>query len=89
LEELGAFCKTPAYAEFVRKLIVQGLIKIEEEVVEIHARAEDRDVVTRMVSTAKSSFMFINYNLSPLFVPRLFILKLAPSSTCRLQEVDG
>ena len=51
LEELAAFCKSPGYGEFVRKLIVQGMIKIQEDVVEIHSRAEDRAVVTKVVST--------------------------------------
>lgn len=49
LEELGAFCKSPDYAAFVRKIIVQGLIKIEENAVEIHCRAEDRDLVAKVV----------------------------------------
>lgn len=50
LEELGAFCKSAEYAQFVRKVIVQGLIKIEENEVEIHCRVEDRALVAKVVS---------------------------------------
>ena len=50
LEELAAFCKSPGYSELVKKLIVQGLIKIEETIVEIHARAEDHAIVKKVVS---------------------------------------
>jgi hypothetical protein len=49
LEELAAFCKSAEYHQFIKKLIVQGLIKIEEDVVEVHARAEDHAIVKRMV----------------------------------------
>jgi hypothetical protein len=49
LEELAAFCKSPEYHDFIKKLIVQGLIKIEEDVVEVHARVEDHAIVKRMV----------------------------------------
>jgi hypothetical protein len=54
LEELAAFCKSPAYPEFVKKLIVQGLIKIEEDTVEIHARTEDQAIVKKVVSHCTS-----------------------------------
>ena len=49
-EKLAAFAKGPEYPALLRKLIVQGLVKIEESVVEIVARAEDKAVVARVVS---------------------------------------
>jgi vacuolar-type H+-ATPase subunit E/Vma4 len=49
VEKLAIFCKSPDYPAFVRQLIVQGLIKIEEQVVEIQCRAEDKTVVSRVV----------------------------------------
>lgn len=50
LEKLAAFCKGPEYPAFVSKLIVQGLIKIEEETVEIQCRVEDKAIVSKVVS---------------------------------------
>lgn len=49
LEKLANFCKGPDYPGFLKKLIIQGLIKIEEPIVEIQARAEDKAIVTRVV----------------------------------------
>jgi hypothetical protein len=50
LEKLGAFCKSNEYSNFLKKLIVQGLIKIEEQVVEVQTRAEDKQLVSKIVS---------------------------------------
>lgn len=49
-EKLSTFAKGPEYPALVQKLIVQGLIKIEEPVVEILCRAEDKAIVSRVVS---------------------------------------
>ncbi len=49
IKKLAEFCKTPEYSLFVRKLIVQGLIKIEEQTVEIQARAEDKAICAKEV----------------------------------------
>lgn len=64
LEELGAFCKSPEYPAFVRKIIVQGLIKIEEDTVEIHCRAEDRNLVAKVVRACY--FLWLFFALSTL-----------------------
>lgn len=56
LEKLASFCEGPSYAEFVRKLIVQGLIKIEEPVVEIQCRPQDRAIVTSVLPSAVAEF---------------------------------
>jgi hypothetical protein len=52
LEKLSNFSKSPEYSSFLKNLIVQGLIKIEEQVVEIHARAEDKSLLVRVVSSS-------------------------------------
>jgi len=61
VEQLGVYCKSPEYPTFLKKLIVQGLIKIEEQVVEIQARAEDKAIVAKIVSLT-----FISFNVSLL-----------------------
>lgn len=42
LARLAQVCKSPEYPAILKKLIVQGLIKIEEPVVEIACRPEDK-----------------------------------------------
>eukprot|EP00595_Chromulina_sp_UTEXLB2642_P001855 CAMPEP_0196763978 /NCGR_PEP_ID=MMETSP1095-20130614/5155_1 /TAXON_ID=96789 ORGANISM="Chromulina nebulosa, Strain UTEXLB2642" /NCGR_SAMPLE_ID=MMETSP1095 /ASSEMBLY_ACC=CAM_ASM_000446 /LENGTH=223 /DNA_ID=CAMNT_0042118407 /DNA_START=43 /DNA_END=714 /DNA_ORIENTATION=- len=56
IEKLASFSKTPQYPEYIKKLIVQGLIKIEEQVVEISARAEDKAIVQKVLPDAISEF---------------------------------
>eukprot|EP01034_Spumella_vulgaris_P044967 gene44967-55968_t len=56
VEKLAIFCKGPEYPAFVTQLIVQGLIKIEEPVVEIQCRAEDRSIVTSVLPNAVAKF---------------------------------
>ena len=48
-EKLAVFCKSQDYPSFVKKLIVQGLIKIEEQEVEIQCKAEDKAIVSKVV----------------------------------------
>jgi transcription antitermination factor NusA-like protein len=38
------------YSDFMKKLIIQGLIKIEENSVEIRVRNEDKLIVSKIVS---------------------------------------
>jgi len=56
LEKLAAFCKGPEYPAYVKKLIVQGLVKIEEQEVEIQARAEDKAIVARVLPEALQEY---------------------------------
>jgi vacuolar-type H+-ATPase subunit E/Vma4 len=56
IEKLAAYCKGPEYPAFLKKLIVQGLIKIEEPIVEIQARAEDKAIVSRVLPEAVNEF---------------------------------
>lgn len=56
LSKLAAFCKGPDYPAFLTKLIVQGLIKIEEPIVEIQCRPEDKSIVTSILPAAVNEF---------------------------------
>ena len=40
----------------MQKLIVQGLIKIEENIIEIHTRAEDKSIAERVLPDAIAEF---------------------------------
>lgn len=59
LAELSAFCKSAGYADFVKKLIVQGLIKIEEQTVEVHTRAEDKAIASKVLPDAIAEFKYL------------------------------
>lgn len=51
LEKLASIVSGPEYPAFLKQLIIQGQIKIEESEVEVQVRAEDKTVVTKLVST--------------------------------------
>lgn len=53
---MAAFCKGPEYPNYLKKLIVQGLIKIEETTVEIQSRAEDKAIVARVLPEAIAEY---------------------------------
>lgn len=63
LEKLATVTKASEYPALLQKLIVQGLIKIEEPIVEIIARAEDKAIVSRIVSV----FHIEYHEISTLF----------------------
>jgi len=52
LVKLAAFTKTPAYNTLLHGLIVQGLLKIQEQNVEIRCLETDRASVTKMLPAA-------------------------------------
>jgi len=56
LVKLAAFCKGSGYGGLVHKLIVQGLIMIEESTVEIQSRPEDKDVVKKVLPAAVAEY---------------------------------
>lgn len=56
MDRLAAYCKSADYPVFLRKLIVQGLIKIEEDVVEVQVRQEDRAIAQRVLGEAVAEF---------------------------------
>eukprot|EP01031_Cornospumella_fuschlensis_P030549 gene30549-36920_t len=83
LEKLAAFCKGPEYANFVKKLIVQGLVKIEESEVEIQCRAEDKALVSRVLAEAVAEFRTLMTNAGHQVNPRVTVSDVAlPSKSC-------
>ena len=56
LVKLAAFCKGSGYGGLVHKLIVQGLIMIEEANVDIQCRPEDKEVVKKAISGAVTEY---------------------------------
>jgi V-type H+-transporting ATPase subunit E len=52
LAKLAKVCKSDAYPALLKKLIVQGLIKIEEPEVEVAVRPEDKAIVMRVLPEA-------------------------------------
>ena len=56
LEKLAKFCKSDGYETFVKQLIIEGLIKIEESEVEVQCRASDDAIVKKALPTAVSEF---------------------------------
>jgi len=56
LERLGRECVGPKYTQYLKNLIIQGLIKIEESTVEIQTRAEDKDAVAGVLSEAVAEY---------------------------------
>jgi V-type H+-transporting ATPase subunit E len=55
-EKLKRISSSPEYPTLLKDLIVQGLIKIEEQTVEIQCRAEDKSAVTRAIVDAVSEY---------------------------------
>ena len=56
LQKLAKFCKGPGYESFVKQLIIEGLIKIEEAEVEVQCRASDEATVKKVLSSAVSEY---------------------------------
>ena len=56
LEKLAAFTKGKDYPALLKKLIVEGLIKIEESAVEVIVRPEDKATVSKLLPEAVAEF---------------------------------
>ena len=56
LQKLAKFCKESGYESFVKQLIIEGIIKIEEAEVEVQCRASDEATVKKVLSSAVSEF---------------------------------
>lgn len=56
LERLEGFTTTPQYSSMIKKLIIQGLIKIEEAVVEVQYREADKALVSRVLPEAVQEY---------------------------------
>lgn len=57
--KLGVVARGQNYPELVQKLIVQGLIKIEENDVTVYCRAEDHSVVSKALNKAVPEYVEI------------------------------
>eukprot|EP01040_Poterioochromonas_malhamensis_P012530 gene12530-13714_t len=83
LEKLATFCRSAEYPNYLKKLIVQGLIKIEESVVEIQARAEDKQIVARILTEAVNEFRTLMTNAGHTVNPRVTVSETAiPAKNC-------
>lgn len=72
-EKLVQVTKSPTYPTLIKQLIVEGLIKIEEQTVEIQARAEDKSIVARMLPEALSEFRTLMSNGGHTVNPKVTI----------------
>lgn len=81
LAKLSKVCKGPEYPAFLKKLIVQGLVKIEEPVVEVAVRPEDKATVTRILPEAVQEFRAIMTAAGHSVSPRVSISDTPLSST--------
>lgn len=94
IEQLAAFSKGPEYPNFLKKLIVQGLIKIEEPVVDIQARAEDKAIVVKILAEAIAEYKALMTAAGHTVNPKVSVSDIALSSkTCNggvvLTAVNG
>lgn len=57
LAKLEQFSSNPnQYKEFLKQIIIQGLIKIEEDVVQLQVRPNDKEAVNSILADAISTF---------------------------------
>ena len=56
LEKLAVVCKSPSYSAYLKNLLMEGLIKIEEEHVEIQTRPEDKTIVAGFLNEAVTEY---------------------------------
>ena len=59
LQKLTQVSKQPTYPKLLQNLIVQGLIKIEEQTVEIQCRNEDKAIVAKVLPDAINEYKAI------------------------------
>eukprot|EP00540_Astrosyne_radiata_P011196 CAMPEP_0116851604 /NCGR_PEP_ID=MMETSP0418-20121206/16823_1 /TAXON_ID=1158023 /ORGANISM="Astrosyne radiata, Strain 13vi08-1A" /LENGTH=223 /DNA_ID=CAMNT_0004483661 /DNA_START=34 /DNA_END=705 /DNA_ORIENTATION=+ len=101
LKEAGAKCSVVAkgqnYPQLIQKLIVQGLIKIEEDVVTVFCRGEDRSTVESVLPDAVNEYIEImkkesTVTLSPTVTLNTNADKDLPENTyggVKLTAIDG
>eukprot|EP00286_Rhodomonas_abbreviata_P001388 CAMPEP_0181288326 /NCGR_PEP_ID=MMETSP1101-20121128/273_1 /TAXON_ID=46948 /ORGANISM="Rhodomonas abbreviata, Strain Caron Lab Isolate" /LENGTH=221 /DNA_ID=CAMNT_0023392441 /DNA_START=40 /DNA_END=705 /DNA_ORIENTATION=+ len=84
MDELDAYCKSSGNSELIRNLIVQGLVKIEEDDVEIFARAEDRALVNAVLPDAIADFKYKMAAADRQAVPKVTVSTTPlPNKMCR------
>lgn len=58
-QKLSLVARGQNYSQLIQKLIVQGLIKIEEDTVEVYCRGKDVDLVTKALPDAVEEYIRI------------------------------
>ena len=81
LAKLAQVCKTPEYPAILKKLLVQGLIKIEESDVEVACRPEDKGVVMRILPEAIAEFRSVMAAAGHTVNPRVSLSDTPLSNT--------
>jgi len=86
-ESVAALVKTPAYPELMKKLIIQGLIKIEEEEVVVQCRKADVPVCQKVVAAAVKDYKDIIFKATESTVdPKVTVndneKKMLPDHSC-------
>ena len=72
-----------SYPKLLHQLIVQGLIKIEEQVVEIQCRSEDKAAVTKVLTQAVAEYKAIMVENGHKVEPKVSVSETAiPSKSC-------
>lgn len=84
LDKLGAITKKPEYANLLKELLLQGLIKINEQNVQVLARAEDKAVLARVLSEAVAEYKAILKTKGSTLNPHVTISEqVIDSKSCR------
>lgn len=74
-EKLAVYSSSPQYPTLIKNLIVQGLIKIQEQTVEIQCRPDDKAAVTRVLPDALNEFRTVMQNNGYKVNPKVTISK--------------
>lgn len=75
-EKLRKVTSSPDYDKLLKNLIVQGLMKIEEQTVEVQCRAEDRAIVTRVIQEAAAEFRTLMIDAGHRVNPKVSVSKI-------------
>lgn len=62
LERLEGYTTTPQYSTMLKNLIIQGLIKIEEMVVEVQYREADKGIISKVLPEAVQEYKQVMAN---------------------------
>jgi len=79
-EKLVAFAKSAEYSSLLKKLVIQGLIKIEESIVEIQTRAEDKQITARLLPEAVAEYRSLMASAGHTVNPSVTMSDVALSS---------
>jgi V-type H+-transporting ATPase subunit E len=86
LGKLGSVSTAATYPQLMQSLIMQGLIKIEEQTVEIQCRSEDKAIVTKVLPDALKEYQRVmkeNGHTVRGVDPKVSISKVElPSKSC-------